>query len=260
MSLFHRHIGIDYSGAEGPTASLKGLRVYSASNTDTPKEVLPPPSFKKYWTRRGTAEWLVKILKESAPTIVGIDHGFSFPAKYFERHGLSHEWDVFLEDFCKHWPTDEDHTYVQFIRDGVCGNGKARQGDRRWRRLTEHRAGAAKSVFFFDVQGSVAKSTHAGIPWLRYVRKELGAEVHFWPFDGWIPRPNVHVITEVYPTLWRHLYPVEERTRDQQDAYAVCRWLQETDQSGNLRGFFSPSLSSAEQPIAEIEGWILGVA
>ena len=27
---FARHIGIDYSGAETPTASLKGLRVYMA--------------------------------------------------------------------------------------------------------------------------------------------------------------------------------------------------------------------------------------
>jgi hypothetical protein len=39
-------------------------------------------------------------------------------------------------------------------------------GNSRWRRLTEERAGSAKSVFHFDVQGSVAKSTHAGIPWL----------------------------------------------------------------------------------------------
>ena len=34
----------------------------------------------------------------------------------------------------------------------------------RWRRLTEERAGGTKSVFHFDVRGSVAKSTHAGIP------------------------------------------------------------------------------------------------
>lgn len=34
-------------------------------------------------------------------------------------------------------------------------------GNAHWRRLTEERAGAAKSVFHFDVQGSVAKSTHA---------------------------------------------------------------------------------------------------
>ena len=61
----------------------------------------------------------------------------------------------------------------------------ARQGNARWRRLTEERAGGAKSVFHFDVQGSVAKSTHAGIPWLRFIRRQLGARVHFWPFDGW---------------------------------------------------------------------------
>jgi hypothetical protein len=40
-------------------------------------------------------------------------------------------------------------------------------------------------VFHFDVQGSVAKSTHAGIPWLRFIRRRLGARVHFWHFDGW---------------------------------------------------------------------------
>ena len=28
MTLFSRYIGIDYSGAETPTASLKGLRAY----------------------------------------------------------------------------------------------------------------------------------------------------------------------------------------------------------------------------------------
>ena len=61
--------------------------------------------------------------------------------------------------------------YVDFVRDGVCGNGAARMGNSRWRRLTEVRAGSAKSVFHFDVQGSVAKSTHARIPWLRFIRQ-----------------------------------------------------------------------------------------
>jgi hypothetical protein len=31
MPAFARYIGIDYSGAQTPTASLKGLRVYCAS-------------------------------------------------------------------------------------------------------------------------------------------------------------------------------------------------------------------------------------
>ena len=79
MPAFARYIGIDYSGAETPTASLKGLRVYLAEDNAPPVEVLPPPSPRKYWTRRGIAEWLVDRLSEDALTLVGIDHGFSFP-------------------------------------------------------------------------------------------------------------------------------------------------------------------------------------
>jgi hypothetical protein len=85
---FRRYIGIDYSGAETPSSSLPGLRVYVASQESATTEVPPPPGSKKYWTRRGIAEWLVQRLGESEPTLVGIDHGFSFPLKYFERHAL----------------------------------------------------------------------------------------------------------------------------------------------------------------------------
>jgi hypothetical protein len=41
--VFIRHIGIDYSGAQTPTASLKRLRVYLAEGAAPPVEVLPPP-------------------------------------------------------------------------------------------------------------------------------------------------------------------------------------------------------------------------
>ena len=39
---FTRYIGIDYSGAQTPTASLKDLRVYLAESNSPPVEVLPP--------------------------------------------------------------------------------------------------------------------------------------------------------------------------------------------------------------------------
>lgn len=164
MPAFARYIGIDYSSAETPTASLKGLRVYLPEGEAPSEEVPPPPSAKYYWTRRGIAEWLVARLSEDAPTLVGIDDGFSFPLRYFETHELLPDWPRFLDDFQRHWPTDEDHVYVDFVRDGIAGNGARRMGNPRWRRLTEERAGGAKSVFHFDVQGQVAKSTHAGIP------------------------------------------------------------------------------------------------
>ena len=59
MSAFARYFGIDYSGAETRTASLKGLRVYLAEGDAPAAEIVPPPpSPMKYWTRRGIAEWL----------------------------------------------------------------------------------------------------------------------------------------------------------------------------------------------------------
>jgi hypothetical protein len=190
---------------------------------------------------------------------VGIDHAFSFPLEYFQRHGLRFDWPEFLADFQRHWPTDDDHMYVCFVLEGYHGNGAARLGDRRWRRLTELRARTAKSVFHFNVQGSVAHSTHAGLPWLLYLRQCLGRKVHFWPFDGWTIPPDTSVIAEVYPGLWNRSFPSNGRTRDQQDAFSVVEWLRRADAEGILARYLSPPLDPADRARAEIEGWILGV-
>lgn len=39
-----QYIGIDYSGVQTPTSSLKGLRVFMADRENLPEEVQPPPS------------------------------------------------------------------------------------------------------------------------------------------------------------------------------------------------------------------------
>lgn len=257
---FHRYIGIDYSGAETVTSSLKGLRVYLADRASTPFEVGPPLSPHRYWTRRGIAEWLEERLLEDPPTLVGIDHGFSFPRRYFEKYHLKFDWTAFLEDFRRHWPTDQDSTYVDFVRDGVCGDGAARSGSPRWRRLTEVRAGAAKSVFHFDVPGSVAKSTHAGLPWLLRLRRKVAHRVHFWPFDGWHIPIGRSVVAEVYPSLWNRGFARESRDSSQHDAYSIAVWMRHADGEGLLPGFFDPHFEQGERETADIEGWILGVA
>jgi hypothetical protein len=203
---------------------------------------------------------MAERLPEGRPTLVGIDHGLSFPLRYFEAYGLEPDWSAFLDDFQHHWPTDEDHTYVDFVRDGTAGNGAARMGNARWRRLTEERAGGAKPVFHFDVQGQVAKATHARIPWLRFIRHELGDRVHFWPFDGWEIPVGRSAIAEVYPALWSRNFAPEERTGDQHDAFCIAAWLQRADRDGSLAGFLNPSLTLPERTVAQVEGWILGVA
>lgn len=258
MPTFGRYIGIDYSGAETPAMSLKGLRVYAADRSSPPAEIQPPPSPRKYWTRRGIAEWLVERLCQDRSMLIGIDHAFSFPQRYFEAHQLRPDWARFLDDFQQHWPTDEDHVYVEFVRQGILGRGRARSGNARWRRLTDERAGA-KSAFHFDVPGSVAKSTHAGLPWLRFIRQQVGGRVHFWPFDGWEIPAGSSVMAEVYPSLWSRSFASEDRTSDQHDAYSAAEWMRQADRNGRLEAFFQPCLTPAERTLAQVEGWILGV-
>lgn len=260
MPQFERYIGIDYSGAKTPTSSLSPLRVYAADRTLLPTEVLPPQSPRKYWTRRGVAEWLRDELSSPKPILVGIDHAFSFPIQYFEAHRLPLDWPAFLDDFQRHWPTDEDNTYVGFVRDGLRGNGGKRTGDPSWLRLTEPWTLSAKSAFRFDVQGQVAASTHAGLPWLRYLLAYCRERVHFWPFDGWEIPAGRSVVAEVYPSLWTRRFANDgERNADQHAAYAVAAWLQRADMNGSLKQFLRPALEPDERTIAQIEGWILGV-
>lgn len=258
MNSFFRYIGIDYSGAQTPRSGLKGLRVYMAEPETEPQEIFPIQMTPKWWSREALALWLVQTLRDSPPALIGIDHAFCFPLNYFEAHDLEFSWPSFLEDFTHHWPTHEPNMYVDFVRDGLCGRGDLRAGSSRWRRLCDQRC-RAKSPFHFDVPGSVAKSTHAGLPWLLHLRRELGEKVHFWPFDGWSPPVGVSVIAEAYPALSSRSYPREDRTPDQHDAYAVARWLRDADGRHELETYFNPEISEKHKMQANVEGWILGV-
>jgi hypothetical protein len=260
MAAFARTIGIDYSGARMPTSSLKGLRVYVANGRAPPFEVKPPPSGRKYWTRRGAAEWLMEQLSQNVPTLVGIDHGFSFPMRYFEKYGLRCDWTIFLNDFQDHWPTDGDFVWVRDVLRGQFGKADQRRGSPTWFRKTERRTKSAKSVFNFDQkQGCVAYSTHAGIPWLRFIRKRLGSRINFWPFDGWDIPAGRSAIAEVYPALWNRNFDIEDRTADQHDAFCIATWLSRADSDDSLPAFLKPDLLPTDLAVAQVEGWILGV-
>ncbi len=133
-------------------------------------------------------------------------------------------------------------------------------GDPSWMRLTELWTQSAKSVLQFNVQGQVATYTHAGLPWLRYLRIHCHKKVHFWPFDGWEVPPGRSVVAEVYPSLWTRRFTNHGgRNADQHAAYCVAAWLQRADKNGSLERFFNPALESQERTIAQVEGWILGV-
>jgi hypothetical protein len=98
MPKFTRYIGVDYSGARTPTASLKGLRVYLAEGDVPPAEVLPPSSSRKYWTRRGIAEWLIET--DRGHTYTGRHRSrLLVSAALFRGSRLLPDWPSFLDDF-----------------------------------------------------------------------------------------------------------------------------------------------------------------
>ncbi len=252
---FERHIGIDYSGADTPTWRKPGLQVYMAAGGDPQRIITPaaPVGQQWNWTREEIADWLIAQVREGGTFLAGIDHNFSFPISYMQRYGLK-TWDHFLKDFCQHWPTDEPNCYV-----GLHRENNPRTGDPSELRLTERWTSSAKSVFSWDGQGKVAHSSHAGIPWLRRIRQQLGKKIHFWPFDGWDVPKGRSVLAEVYPAIFKRRYSAENRTNHQHDAYSVARWMAEMDQGLVLDRFFDPPLNDAEQGLADLEGWILGV-
>ncbi len=147
------YIGIDYSGAKTPTCSLKGLRIYETDGTTPPEEVPPPPSPRKYWTRREVAEWLADTLAEGPPTLVGIDHAFSFPLRYFEVHWLQPEWSSLCPD---RWPsplTLDCPGCASFADRSVtaCGSGPSMAG---WSVLRGRRAHAVRLIWRDRARGA----------------------------------------------------------------------------------------------------------
>ena len=269
MHTFDRFIGIDYSGARAPNSRLAALQVYAAEPRmkRCGRVASPTPSHSRtrvHWTRAEIARLLLQEALSGRRTLIGIDHCFSMPWTYFRRYGLT-SWPQFLDDFVRHWPTHLDDTSVDFVRDGVVhrdGKGPPpglRTGGSDEFRMAERWTSSAKSVFQFDMQGSVAKSSHAGIPWLKWLRDQAADRIHFWPFDGWSPAPGKCVIVEVYPSLFRNRYGREDRTTDEQDAFATARWMADMDARGALAEYFSPPLTDLDKAIAACEGWIFGV-
>jgi hypothetical protein len=84
--------------------------------------------------------------------------------------------------------------------------------------------------------------------------------VHFWPFDGWAIPAGRSAVVEVYPALWSRAFARASRDSHQQDAYAGAAWLRAADRDGSLARYLMPALTPAERAVAQIEGWILGVA
>lgn len=256
---FRRWIGIDYSGAATADTRLPGLRAAMVDEPGGSPRMITAPAASasgrpRNWTRRELAAWLTERLHEDVPTAVGIDHAFGHPSPVVAAAGHGN-WNDWLAAAAADWPADRPGVTVAELR-----RAGAPAGDRTLLRRTDAWTAGAKPVFLFDVQGSVATSTHAGLAWLHRLRREIPPpRLHAWPFDGFLPPPGSHLIAEVFPSLLRRRWPRSGRTVDAHDAWCVAAWLAAEDARGALDHHLSPPLPPEVDRVARLEGWILGV-
>ncbi len=254
---FQQCIGIDYSGAADADTALSGLRVASAIPGGPTVDCVADNG--RHWTRRGLADWLDRRLASGESLLIGIDHGLGFPEVWRETHGLPSDWDRLLDIVCARWPADRAGVRVRDLRHQLPeGVESGLDGNPRWRRLAERRVGA-KSVFHFDVPGSVANSTHAGLVWVRWLRERHRGKLHCWPFDGWVPEPGRSVLAEAWPALWNTTLPDPGQSRDRHDARVSASAMAGAVADGSVESWWEPSLSELDRDVACREGWILGV-
>ena len=99
---FSRYIGVDYSGAGMATERQSGIRVLLAQAGGQPELELDAGG--RNWSRVTLTSWLAERLKEPQPTLVGLDHCFSFPSSFLEQHHLK-TWDAILDFADTRWAT-----------------------------------------------------------------------------------------------------------------------------------------------------------
>jgi hypothetical protein len=97
------------------------------------------------------------------------------------------------------------------------------------------------------------------LPWILFLKRQLGERLHVWPFDGWEIPAGKSALVEVRPAIWRDLVPVAGLNARQKDAFVTASWLKEADGSGELPDLLQPALSQPQRSVARVEGWILGV-
>ncbi len=267
--MFDWFIGIGYSGAQTSSTRLKGLQIYAAQPAKRGAQRWNCPitdgrNQPVNWNRREVAERLRDEVLQGTRFLAGIDHGFSLPVSHFGRHQLN-GWPAFLNHFLAQWPTHQEREGVDRARrrvmrlriDAWMPGPIEAAGDAL--RLTERWTDSARSVYLCDVQSFTAKAAYAGIPWIKWLRDEVGDRLHFWPFDGWQLPADRSVIAEVHPSIYRRRYPREQREPYEHDAYATARWMADMAARGALEACFQPPLTAMERDVAELEGWMLGV-
>jgi hypothetical protein len=208
--VFEQFIGIDWSGAKGP--SLPGLQIAIAE----PGNALPTlvqPKEGRWWTRPAVLDWLRETMSASR-VLVGFDFAFAYAHDdvgcYFPETGPDIDdarglWSL-VEEVCGDTPELYGAPFYQredlpFHRHFLSPKGKGDLFASR-RRLTE--AACADITWPHPVMkcvgaANVGTGSLAGMRLLDRLKRDMDDRVSVWPFEEPEGRS---VLVEIFPRLY----------------------------------------------------------
>ena len=297
MSLFHTHIVVDWSARSRPSPATPGKDAiwWAAARASRRGVVVQEPEYAR--TRHDAVGRLARIvgdeLERGQRVLVGFDFPFGYPAGVAERvSGRACAlalWD-WLAARIEDAPDNANNRYAvaAAINQGYPGLGPFWGHPPTWhcpaipakasarthgceppeRRIADHHAKGAKTVWQLFYNGSVGSQLLLGLPALKRLTAHplVDGRAAIWPFETGLGAPDAQaVIAEVYPSLLR----AEVRARrgdgeilDRAQVRVNAEAFARLDAAGGLAPLFAgvPTLTAAERLLIETEeAWILGL-
>ena len=125
------------------------------------------------------------------------------------------------------------------------------------RRLVERAMPRMKPVYQIGGIGAGGFQALYGIRYLAGLRNfcfEKQILLHCWPFDGWKPPEDSHVLIEIYPGFYN-----QGTKSDHNDAVSCVNWFKSRLTQNQFSRLFNPPLSEQAQSVVRREGWIPGI-
>ena len=298
MPLFHTHIVVDWSARSKPSPEreTKDAIWWAVARIGRRGVGVKKPEYAR--TRHRALDGLARLvageLNAGRRVLVGFDFPFGYPAGVAKH--LAGEasalalWD-WLAERIEDAPDNANNRYdvAAVINGAYPGIGPFWGRPSNWdypaipvrasartqreahpdeRRICDHRATGAKTVWQLAYAGSVGSQMLLGLPALKRLTEDprIAGRAAIWPFETGLQTPEAPVvIAEVYPSLLRDEVRARQQAGEILDSAQVrvnAQAFARLDAGGGLAPLFggAPFLSPAERWIVEKEeAWILGL-
>ncbi|MCY3823924.1 MAG: molybdopterin guanine dinucleotide synthesis [Nitrospinae bacterium] len=294
MTIFHTHVIVDWSARSTPSPArpTKDTIWWAVARGG----IVDEPAYAR--TRHDAVERLTSLvaaeLDAARHVLIGFDFPFGYPAGV-ATHLAGEASALALWDWLAARIEDaEDNANTRFevaeaINRTYPGMGPfwgrpeswqypevptrkssrtSREAHPNERRIADHHAKGAKTVWQLAYAGSVGSQVLLGLPAIKRLieHPRMEGRLAVWPFETGLRAPEAHaVVAEIYPSLLRR--EIEERKNEGEipDAAQVrvnAEAFARLDALGGLVPLFegAPFLNTEERRIIETEeAWILGL-